>query len=318
MFFGGPTTPFDNLQPIFVDFTQPHDSSPQIVLMPLTFHHPAPIGSYQFFFANLGSTSDGGDLADPSSAVVVIPPDPGAYSPILDAQTGPAGLGISWKGPFYLQAAADLGGPWITLPSAMSPYWVPTSGAEGFYRVTVNVPTGAIRGQVGAESGTVVQVGAGGPIAITESGGKVDLPQVPAGKFELNVFGRMLVVNPATGEIETYVDAMPWEMDVAPGAVAAVEITRIDFTKKIDRPPCGCTPWCGILGGTVNGEQRVVAFGGKHGKCDEIPQVTITAPDGTRTVNPAKRQIFPRAADGVWTITSTVCGHTSTCSITLP
>ena len=83
-------------------------------------------------------------------------------------------------------------------------------------------------------------------------------------------------------------------------------------------PPCGCTPWCGIVGGTFDGVQKVSAFGGKLGDCSEDTQVTITGPGGINIVNPGRRQVFSPAANGTWTVTATVCGETKTCTITLP
>ena len=85
-------------------------------------------------------------------------------------------------------------------------------------------------------------------------------------------------------------------------------------------PVCLCTPWCGVMGGTVGGVQKVSAAGGANGTCGGTPQVTLTGPGiaGQLTLIPGKEIQIDPAQDGTWTVTSTVCGTTKSVQITLP
>jgi IgGFc binding protein/HYR domain len=47
-------------------------------------------------------------------------------------------LTLSWPGSAVLQKATSVAGPWLTLSNAISPYQVPASGRQGYFRVTIS------------------------------------------------------------------------------------------------------------------------------------------------------------------------------------
>ncbi len=225
-----------------------------------------------------------------------------------------------WAGYSHLQVSTNPAGPWATLPGAISPYAPPAAEEGGFFRLADRVPMGLVFGEIAGEGlsfGTVVQVGAGGPVAATYFG-SFSLYEVPAGEFDLLIHARMTVTNMPAGSREDHIVAVGWPMAVTPGNAAQVVINQVEFSQPPGQTPCQCTPWCGLLGGTVEGVPQVAAFGGKNGTCDEVAEVTITTPDGTRISNPKQRVSFRPAPNGTYSVTSTVCGVTRTCSITLP
>jgi hypothetical protein len=95
------------------------------------------------------------------------------------------------------------------------------------------------------------------------------------------------------------------------------------------KPPCNCTciPWAGVMGGDVNGVQKVSVAGGEYpgprakkpcNDCGLPPLVTVTGPNVNVVLPPGKHLTFSPAADGVWTVTTTVCTLTVHATITLP
>jgi hypothetical protein len=96
---------------------------------------------------------------------------------------------------------------------------------------------------------------------------------------------------------------------------------KVDFTSigQPPLPPCNCSPWTGIVGGTVDGVQKVEAAGGSYGDCPGTrPSVTITGPGGVNVTYDGGQRSFNPAADGTWIVTSVICGKTNTATITLP
>jgi hypothetical protein len=47
-------------------------------------------------------------------------------------------LTLNWPGSAVLQKAASVAGPWLTLSNAVSPYQVPASGRQGYFRVMIS------------------------------------------------------------------------------------------------------------------------------------------------------------------------------------
>ena len=84
-------------------------------------------------------------------------------------------------------------------------------------------------------------------------------------------------------------------------------------------PPagCDCTPWCAMMAGVVDGVEQLEISGGANGSCAQ--NVQITPPSGLGFTLGAGQTLLERpAADGTWTVTSTVCGQSETVQITLP
>jgi hypothetical protein len=85
-------------------------------------------------------------------------------------------------------------------------------------------------------------------------------------------------------------------------------------------PPCNGVPWAGIVAGTANGVQEVSVSGGVlPDDSTSVPTITVTGPGGINdTLGPDGTKTYSPAANGTWTVTTTVCGITKTSTITLP
>ena len=91
---------------------------------------------------------------------------------------------------------------------------------------------------------------------------------------------------------------------------------------------CNCTPWCAIGFGSLPGGQTPVYYAGganppKNGTADcDQPQVTVTPPSGTTySITPGSsrhQNSGPNPASGTWTVTTTVCGQSKSCTVTVP
>jgi Carboxypeptidase regulatory-like domain len=187
--------------------------------------------------------------------------------------------------------------------------------------------TGAIQGTVtGLEGeplqGVTVSLDGTDRTAVSGADGGFKFEGVAAGKASLSVERTL------TAEGDTR--AQPPKETIKIEGVVAVEVSpngtvvvKIKLTIQIGgpaAPPCNATPWCGIIGGTVNGRLRVVAGGGKSPQNSPAPvTIKITDPNGN-VINPPQppgRQTFDPAAPGVWKVEVTVCGKTKTCQINL-
>ena len=96
-------------------------------------------------------------------------------------------------------------------------------------------------------------------------------------------------------------------------------------TNAID---CTCTPWCAIGFGSLDGGQTPVYYAGganapknDTSNCD-VPQVTVTTPSGTtypiRPGSSRHQNSGANPASGNWTVTTTVCGQSKSCTVTVP
>jgi hypothetical protein len=93
-------------------------------------------------------------------------------------------------------------------------------------------------------------------------------------------------------------------------------------------PACNCSPWCAIGFGTLNGTQTPVYFSGGANPPKGVPpscgqpQVTVTPPNGPPfDIKPGTgrhQNSGPNAAAGTWTVTTTVCGQSKSCTLTVP
>ena len=91
---------------------------------------------------------------------------------------------------------------------------------------------------------------------------------------------------------------------------------------------CNCTPWCAIGFGTLPGGLTPVYYAGGANppkdappSCD-VPEVKVTTPNGTTypiIAGSARRQNSgPNPASGDWTVTTSVCGQSKSCTVTVP
>lgn len=141
----------------------------------------------------------------------------------------------------------------------------------------------------------------------------------PQGSTSFQIARETTLTDPGTGQAAIYRNAIDVYVNLATQAIIASIKARIEAA-AFPPPPCLCAPWAGGVGGTIGGVQKIVLGGGANGKCDDQPVVHITGPGGVDvTLGPKeKRRAFEPAANGEWTVTSTVCGKTKTVTLTLP
>ena len=230
-----------------------------------------------------------------------------------------------------LQQADTLGSFWKSLSGVADFYLDPLDSDSRFFRLGFGLPVRNIAGHLVAADGvtpvtnTVVQLGPNGNVTTTDSGGNFTFANVPVGKVNIDSFFDIFTqIGLQTNNSES--QRIDIDILIPPGVSPQPVQLKMDppgpVTVPPPPPPCTCTPWCGIIGGFVGGYLEVGAGGGVYPKgCDDngTASVTITGPGGI-TVNLGKggRKSFFDAPAGVWTVTSTACGMTKTCSITLP
>ena len=167
--------------------------------------------------------------------------------------------------------------------------------------------------------GAPVQVGRREMPFPTDDKGMVRHDGYPAGPTTVVLNKPTTVV--VNGSSVTYSNNLAILVNVNASIVNLMYMKAVIVADTNPPPPlCLCTPWCGVMGGTVGGVQMVVAEGGANGTCGDTPLVKLSGPGiaGQLTLTPGKRIQIDPAQDGTWTVTSTVCGTTKTVTITLP
>lgn len=224
----------------------------------------------------------------------------------------------------YLQGKSQLQDAWVNY-GYQTDWRIQTSwGLNGFYRAGVGLAVGSISGSIKDPAGnpaTSYSVGlALGEPETSAPAGTFSLHLVPLGQTELAVSKRVQVPDPETKQTNAVILSVPIVLTLTDQAEIELKADEDVLTAL----PCDCSAWCGIVSAVVNGLQTVAAAGGKLGFCLEEPEVTITGPGGVEVRFPAvpiprrKRETFSPAASGTWTITTTVCGQTKSCSVTVP
>jgi hypothetical protein len=194
-------------------------------------------------------------------------------------------------------------------------------GVDAFFRLANLVSTGTVRGTVRNPDGTpwsgIVTVGDSDQVTGTDGQGNFRLENVPAGEVPLSFWSFYSLSNSVTGQIEHHRIRITVFVTLAVGQELVVE-AKVELPEEEEKPPCNCVPWCGIVGGTFGGVQKVVAGGGKRGDCADAPVVRVSGPGGINLPIAGKPRRFDPAANGTWTVTATICGITKTCRVTLP
>lgn len=302
------------------------------------------------YFVVLQSSQNAALGPQNSTRVDIMDDDPGPPPPPKFNTISTVGneISVTWEGNAYVQCAHTVRGPWETIVGAGSPLILGAGEEDKFLRFvdklcpkppgglalqgassvfTNCVPGGKIFGKLfdfdGApDESQVVRVGDSGQVAITEPDGSFVLEDVPAGRVPVTVEQEITLTNSVTGATERFIIGGTIEIDLQGNAAVDLQL-KVEI-ESLGALPCDCTPWCAIIGGTVNGVQTVSASGGKNGFCLDSPEVTITGPGGVEVNFPAapiprrKREQFSPAANGVWKVTTTICGQSKTCQITLP
>ncbi len=318
--------PFDML------VTFPPGSNYQYIFFPI-FANPTPQPP-KFFGVSLYGPSSDGVVGAPWDYTVVsthnsVPFNPANTSLNLTPYLGGnSDYKLDWSLRMSLRYSFDLGYNWSELP-ALAP---PVIGSIGkrmpayFSAAFKPTNTGTVSFSVQTRTqpnylNLYLETGNAGP-ATPLTNGTTTLTNVPAGtNVPMQVQSFLTVeTNSVTGERTTYVVSVRFDVVVVAGLAVTVPI-KVDITSIGEPPlaPCNCTPWAGIVGGTVDGVQKVEASGGSYGDCPgTTPTVTITGPGGVTVTNNGGQHGFDPAADGTWIVTSVICGKTNTATITLP
>jgi len=214
-----------------------------------------------------------------------------------------------------LSTASSLLGPWMiigqgktfTLPAEMPTQFFHLSKEVGGF-LSGTITDNAAKPYVGLQLGLKY----GGATALSDSLGGYSFPRLPAG------YNLISVTNPVGASLNLALNA----------SSNAVVNLKVAFAAD---PPvtnvCNCTPWCAIGFGTQPDGTTPIYFAGganstKNGdKCDPAV-VTVTPPKGPAfTITPGshhRHNSGPNPAAGTWQVTTTVCGHSRTATITVP
>jgi hypothetical protein len=247
-------------------------------------------------------------------------------------------------GQSHLQCTHALDQPFTTMPGFAPPMVITPNGAGNpntfgyedllspvlntvnvpreYFRLTDTAPAGTVSGTVRNPDGSpaasqIIRIGDSHQVTATGVNGDFTLPNVPAGEVPISFEQLVIVSNIVSGQIEFIWIRVVAFVTLTPGGQVVINV-EVELPMEIPKPPCNCIPWCGIVGGTFDGVQKVVAGGGKRGDCVDAPVVVVTGPGGINEGLLGKRKTYSPAANGTWKVTSTICGQTKTCEITLP
>ena len=226
---------------------------------------------------------------------------------------------------FYLQGKESLDKPWVNLSYGIDYQIRPEKSDYDYYRGVLGVTTGILSGTItgttiGLKPADEIRLSGGAP-SFRFTTNTFALSNAPTGVVELTIEKRVETVDPTTGSTNHQRVEVPVTFtNAAPGVPIVLKVEIAPVTAK----PCKCSAWCGIVGATVDGVQTVVTAGGKFGNCPDDAVVTVTGPGGIELSlsNSADgrraRKSFSPAGNGVWTVTTTICGVSKTCTISLP
>jgi uncharacterized repeat protein (TIGR01451 family) len=268
------------------------------------------------------------------------------FFPIVVVNPLDGSVAMDWTGlpgQSHLLCTHSLNDPFHTMPGFAPPMVITPNGAgnpnifgyddllspdlnknsvpQEFFRLTDTVPTGTISGTVRNPDGTpavgqIIRIGDSHQVTATAINGTFSIQNVPAGEVPIS-FEQLVAVSNIVSTVEHIWVRIVAFVDLVANGQMAINV-KVELPKIIPKPPCNCVPWCGIVGGTFNGVQKVVAGGGKRGDCTDAPVVVVTGPGGINEGLLGKRKTYSPAANGTWKVTSTICGQTKTCEITLP
>lgn len=228
-----------------------------------------------------------------------------------------------------LQESDSLSGPWVNVGMGVS-FWVPPDHTSQFFSGTLRLG-GGLSGTVTDMSGNpqtnlTVSLPYGGATTTTLGDGSFLLGGLPWGTNLIAITKSYTFVDTGTGSNRTETAGI----EILAPATNSYGTVQLKVEAQVWPPPpaCNCSPWCAIGFGTLNGAQTPVYFSGGANppkgvppNCGE-PQVTVTPPVGATfpiTSGTGRHQNSgPNPAFGTWTVTTTVCGQTKSCTVTVP
>jgi hypothetical protein len=238
-------------------------------------------------------------------------------------------LWISTGSGVALQESDSLSGPWVNVGMGVS-FWVPPDHDAQFFTGTMRLG-GGLSGNVTDTAGspqTNLTVGLpyGGASTTTAGDGSFLLGLLPWGDNLIAVTKSITFVDPGTGSNRTETAGI----EIVAPATNSYGAVQLKVEAQVWPPPpaCNCSPWCAIGFGTFNGVQTPVYFSGGANPPKGVPpncgqpQVTVTPPGGAPSpIKPGTgrhQNSGPNPTSGKWTVTTTVCNQTKTCTVTVP
>lgn len=226
-----------------------------------------------------------------------------------------------------LACAENIFGPWINIGKGTN-FSLDPDGPYKYFRTNQKIGgglTGFVTDASNAPAaGIAVELPAGGASTTVSSNSTFTLDSLPWGINLVQFFKSFTYTDPTSGQSRT--DKVGIELPVT-NQNAHADIQLKVEVKLFPLTNCNCTPWCAIGFGTINGGRTPIYYAGGANSpkgvpanCD-VPQVTVTPPNGAPfQIRPGtgRHQNTPNPASGTWTVTTTVCGQTKSCSITVP
>ncbi len=247
----------------------------------------------------------------------------------ITASTVQQGVWIDTRSVVGLQVSDCLAGPWLNIGVGSS-FYIMADHPAGYFR-PIQSYGGGISGIITDTSGNVqsnltVQLPVGGASTTTGGDGSFTVDPLPLGTNVIEVTKTNTFVDPGTGSNRTGIASI----DILALATNAYAVLQLILEAQIWPPPpaCNCSPWCAIGFGTLDGAQTPVYFAGGANppkgvppSCG-VPVVTVTPPSGPsftiRAGTGRHRNSGPNPAVGMWTVTTTVCGQSKSCTVTVP
>jgi len=237
-------------------------------------------------------------------------------------------ISIDTRKTMTLQCSDCVWGPWQNLGIG-SKFVVMPMGDTKFFQGDQRIG-GPLIGVVFDNSGkpqSGIQVGLplGGASAVSAADGGYSV-NLPWGDNQLSFTKSITFIDPGTGSNRTETAGVE---TVVPGTNSYTEAQlKVDVQIIPPATNCTCSPWCAIGFGTLNGIQTPIYFSGganppkgAPANCGQV-QVTVTPPTGAPfSIKPGSgrgQNSGPNPALGTWTVTTTVCGQSKSCAVSVP
>jgi hypothetical protein len=242
----------------------------------------------------------------------------------IDIDTGGVQSGLRWANTLINPSWVNVGiGTKFTLPTSMnSQFFKGTKSLGGAFSGSLSDPLG------NPLSGLSVGLPYGGASTTTDFNGGYFIPWLPRGLNLISIGKAITFTDPSTSSNRTENVAV----NVIVPATNTMAVAQLKVDMVVDATPktnaCNCTPWCAIGTGNLNGTQTPVYFSGgafppQSGPADcDQPQVTVTPPGAAAYTITAGTDLHQNSganpASGTWTVTTTVCGRSKSCTVTVP
>ena len=228
-----------------------------------------------------------------------------------------------------LRGAYNLAGPWYNVGKGSS-FNIPISDEMYYFRNNKGLG-GTLNGSLTDGGGTPlvgwkIDLLYGGLGMNSALDGSFTLPSLPWGNNLISLMKPFTFVDPNTGTNRTETA----QVEVVVPATNAFVGLQFHAEAQVFPPPpaCNCAPWCALGYGSIDGANTPIYFSGGANPPKGVPpscgtpQVVVTPPVGAPfPINPGTgkhQNSGPNPASGTWTVTTTVCGQSKSCTLTVP